>query len=100
VTIPPDILKTAQSITARISDRMEASPTLGAAATEVIAEALMARDERAARICDMEAAALQRVADFLKPPRAEYDPQLAEMHEQGAAVASRLALAIRSGEQP
>jgi hypothetical protein len=37
---PADILALAQSITTRISNRMEASSTLGDAATEVIAEGL------------------------------------------------------------
>jgi hypothetical protein len=37
---PADILTTAQSIVAAISSRMEASSTLGDAATEVIAEGL------------------------------------------------------------
>lgn len=49
---PADILTLAQSITTRISNRMEASSTLGDAATEVIAAALMAERERCAVIAD------------------------------------------------
>jgi hypothetical protein len=62
---------------------------------EIIRDVILAERERCAQICDKEAAAMQRVADFHRPPRVDYDPALADMHEQGAAVASRLADAIR-----
>ncbi len=50
----------------------------------------------AAEIAEKEAAALQRVADFLKPPHRKADAELAYLHEQGAIVASRLAADFRA----
>lgn len=49
---PPDILSIAQSIVSAISSRMEASSTLGDAATEVIAEAIAAERKRCALIAE------------------------------------------------
>lgn len=61
----------------------------------LIASAILAERERAAAKCDAEEASMNRVADFLTPPRTEADPHAAEIHRQGAAVAGRLAAAIR-----
>jgi hypothetical protein len=83
---PADILTTAQSIVAAISSRMEASSTLGAAATEVIAEAIAAERERCAK-------------DAERYNIPGFDGKL-ETSWIVNATAVEIAAAIRSGEQP
>lgn len=94
---PADILKAAQSITTKISNRMEASSTLGDAATEVIAEGLMAERERVATHCEERAIAAREdaVAHAI-----ECDYTTANHWNGYAAGCDDVALAIRSGEQP
>ncbi|TGV15852.1 hypothetical protein EN816_00955 [Mesorhizobium sp. M8A.F.Ca.ET.173.01.1.1] len=67
---------------------------------DYLAREILAERERCAVICDKEVAAMQRVADFHRPPRVDYDPALADMHDQGATVAFKLAAAIRQEDKP
>ena len=96
---PADILSQAQSIVSAISSRMEASSTLGDAATEVIAEALMAERTACAEIvshfdlvdlrCDLSLKQAQAIATR--------DEIMALAIIRRSPESS---LAIRSGEQP
>jgi len=85
---PPDILSIAQSIVSAISSRMEASSTLGDAATEVIAEGLKERDERALRI----------LRDQIL--RTHHMMASSEVRGRILAALDAASAAIRSGEQP
>ena len=62
-----------------------------------VARAILAERRRCAQIAAAEQEAMERAADSYRVPVSEANVRLADLHDQGATVAGRLATAILLG---
>ena len=74
----------------------EVKALLNTPAAEALERVRAEERESCARVAETEEAEMQKVADFHHPPRIDCDTYLADLHEQGAIVAARIAAAIRA----